>query len=260
MSKIIIAIIVIVIVAGLGYCVYQSTLAPEELTGIEQNCIDSGGQISTLLCCKSTGDFPNLCLIGVCGCSPDNSHQVKICDCGPDQCFNGSQCISSKLIHKDETAGWRTYRNEALKFASENIEFIAKYPYDWSYTIIGEYNPKVFFGPQEIIENLKSGESVDDKSLGVMISSHDKILYERGILPYRKSNEYLSITSFNIEMDGIQGIYYVSEHLVNRLGYEKGDKTVTVDLAIDDGYLSIHFFNYQNLDIFHKILSTFKFL
>ncbi|MGB2762314.1 MAG: hypothetical protein WBC21_02095 [Minisyncoccales bacterium] len=93
MSKTIIAIIIIIIVAGLGYLVYQSTLAPEELTEKEQACINSGGTVSTSLCCKATSDFPNLCLIGPCGCSPENSHQVKICDCGHDKCFNGSECV-----------------------------------------------------------------------------------------------------------------------------------------------------------------------
>jgi len=62
--------------------------------GKEQTCINSGGQVSESLCCKSTNDFPNLCLIGPCGCSPDNSHQVKICDCGNDKCFNGNECMS----------------------------------------------------------------------------------------------------------------------------------------------------------------------
>jgi len=86
-------VVAIIIVTGLGYWIYQ-TISPEELTEIEQACVNSGGKISTSLCCKSTGDFPNLCLIGPCGCSPENSHQVKICDCGPDKCFNGSECVS----------------------------------------------------------------------------------------------------------------------------------------------------------------------
>ena len=34
------------------------------------------------MCCQSASDFPNNCLIGACGCSPDNSHSVKVCDCG----------------------------------------------------------------------------------------------------------------------------------------------------------------------------------
>ncbi len=60
----------------------------------EKACINSKGEISTSLCCKSAGNFPNLCLIGPCGCSPENSHQVKVCDCGPERCFNGNECVT----------------------------------------------------------------------------------------------------------------------------------------------------------------------
>lgn len=59
----------------------------------EKLCIDSGGTVLTSLCCKEVSDFPNLCFIGACGCSADNSHEIKICDCGPDKCFNGKECI-----------------------------------------------------------------------------------------------------------------------------------------------------------------------
>lgn len=152
MNKLII-LIIIIIVGGLGYCVYQLVLAPQEITeaeakncevdndcivfgedgdcncgcfnksyqwkkegdcfcaapkscqcvngkceGVfeenkEEACLNSGGQVITSLCCKSTSDFPNLCLIGACGCSPENSHEVKICDCGNDKCFNGDECV-----------------------------------------------------------------------------------------------------------------------------------------------------------------------
>lgn len=64
-----------------------------EILEKEQFCIDSGGKVSTSMCCKQTTDFPNLCFVGACGCSPDNSYQIKTCDCGPNKCFNGNQCI-----------------------------------------------------------------------------------------------------------------------------------------------------------------------
>ncbi|XOB40359.1 MAG: hypothetical protein ACKKMR_03570 [Candidatus Nealsonbacteria bacterium] len=101
MSKTIIAIIVIIIVAGLGYWIYQSTLAPEELTEKEQACINSGGEVLTSLCCKATGDFPNLCLIGPCGCSPENSHEIKVCDCGEKKCFDGNTCVPEVYSFND---------------------------------------------------------------------------------------------------------------------------------------------------------------
>ncbi len=91
MSKKIIILIIIIIAVGLGYRGYQSILVPKE-----RACLKSGGQVTTSLCCKLTSDFPNLCLIGPCGCSPDNSHEVKICDCGEGKCFNGSRCTTTR--------------------------------------------------------------------------------------------------------------------------------------------------------------------
>jgi hypothetical protein len=94
-KKIILIVIAIIVIAGIGYWIYQSTIEPKEITEQEQVCIDSGGEVRTSLCCKATSDFPNMCLIGPCGCSPDNSHEVKVCDCGPGKCFDGSKCVSS---------------------------------------------------------------------------------------------------------------------------------------------------------------------
>lgn len=70
-----------------------SKLEKTEKDKTGEACINSGGEITTSLCCKSANDYPNLCLIGACGCSPDNSHQIKVCDCGQGKCFNGSACI-----------------------------------------------------------------------------------------------------------------------------------------------------------------------
>lgn len=65
---------------------------PETSTTPEQGCLNSGGQVATSSCCLSTSNFPNTCLIGACGCDATNSHEVNVCDCGTDKCFNGSKC------------------------------------------------------------------------------------------------------------------------------------------------------------------------
>ena len=57
------------------------------------SCVSSGGTVKTRMCCGSTGDFPNTCLIGACGCSPENSKETKVCDCGPGKCFDGTSCV-----------------------------------------------------------------------------------------------------------------------------------------------------------------------
>ncbi|OPY53644.1 MAG: hypothetical protein A4E49_01341 [Methanosaeta sp. PtaU1.Bin112] len=58
-----------------------------------ENCIRSGGRVTVDMCCKSTPDFPNTCVIGPCGCSPDNSKETKVCDCGEGRCFDGTSCV-----------------------------------------------------------------------------------------------------------------------------------------------------------------------
>jgi hypothetical protein len=60
----------------------------------ERSCILSGGNVTTAFCCNSVRDFPNLCLVGPCGCAPGSSHEIKICDCGEGMCFNGTACVA----------------------------------------------------------------------------------------------------------------------------------------------------------------------
>lgn len=59
----------------------------------ETSCLLSGGTVGSSLCCMSSPNFPNSCLIGSCGCSPSNSHQIKTCNCEEGKCFNGTQCV-----------------------------------------------------------------------------------------------------------------------------------------------------------------------
>ena len=98
-------VIIIVIIAGVAlwaaFWPFKSQ-APEdykepadEPAGEERACVDSGGTVSTALCCGSTGDFPDNCAIGACGCAPEYSHQVKFCGCGEGKCFDGKKCVDS---------------------------------------------------------------------------------------------------------------------------------------------------------------------
>ena len=68
-------------------------VTPED-SAKENSCLLSGGTIGTSMCCMSASDFPNSCLIGFCGCSPMNSHEIKTCNCGEGKCFDGNVCIS----------------------------------------------------------------------------------------------------------------------------------------------------------------------
>lgn len=55
--------------------------------GLAALCEATGGSVSTGSCCLGTGDFPNLCATGACGCAPANSHDVQVCTCGAG-CFD----------------------------------------------------------------------------------------------------------------------------------------------------------------------------
>lgn len=61
-----------------------------------QGCSDSGGTVTSALCCGSASDFPNTCLIGACGCAPDASHEVRVCECGDTRCFDGVTCTGTR--------------------------------------------------------------------------------------------------------------------------------------------------------------------
>ncbi len=65
--------------------------------GNEAACVNSGGVVSSSLCCKAAGDFPNTCLVGACGCAPSASENVTVCDCPSGSCWDGSTCAPSGL-------------------------------------------------------------------------------------------------------------------------------------------------------------------
>ena len=58
------------------------------------DCIQSGGVVTTALCCASASDFPNTCAIGACSCAPSSSIDVLFCQCAQGSCFDGTSCVS----------------------------------------------------------------------------------------------------------------------------------------------------------------------
>ena len=83
---------------GLMICIVMisgCTNQPSNQSPLEQSCRASGGTIGTQLCCGSALDFPNTCAIGSCGCSPQNSKETDVCNCGEGKCFDGNSCVST---------------------------------------------------------------------------------------------------------------------------------------------------------------------
>lgn len=83
------AILIIVVVVAALYAMGVFNLP----VSAEQKCINAGAEVIWRECCLSTEDFPNMCLVGPCGCSPENSYEVKICYCGENACWDGEHCI-----------------------------------------------------------------------------------------------------------------------------------------------------------------------
>ena len=82
---------------SLGQCMnwLESRGGCVEGTGTNaEACAASGGNVTATTCCISSGSFPNTCLIGACGCSPENSHDVQGCDCGAGKCWDGTACVA----------------------------------------------------------------------------------------------------------------------------------------------------------------------
>ena len=71
------------------------TSVPDLAGGGEAACKAAKGIVVMALCCNATNDFPNTCLIGACGCAPQNSHMVKVCSCPGEapRCWDGKTCV-----------------------------------------------------------------------------------------------------------------------------------------------------------------------
>ena len=125
MKKIVVIIVLIIIIVVATYFLFFAQ-KPENLTAEEKSCIDSGGTISTSNCCKLTSDFPNSCLIGACGCSLENSKEVKICDCGSG-CWDGTKCVKKELNINENSA-----RQVGSNLVLLDVPFTSQAPFgDW---------------------------------------------------------------------------------------------------------------------------------
>jgi len=71
----------------------QNVDVPPPIDVPEQACIDSGGIQTTAICCAGGGFYPNTCNVGACGCAPENSEEVVICQCPTGFCYNEVECV-----------------------------------------------------------------------------------------------------------------------------------------------------------------------
>ncbi len=64
-------------------------------------CEDTGGVLSTMICCCASENFPNLCVVGACSCPPSlECTKVVYCACPEGECWNGVEdgCVTREEL------------------------------------------------------------------------------------------------------------------------------------------------------------------
>ena len=108
MKKIFLIAVVFILFVFIGVVVFLvkniGQYSGGEKEGIEDRmisgkeaCLNSGGKVSIISCCNSTGDFPNTCLAEICDCLTKDSDEIQVCDCGLDRCFDGEKCLMPEV-------------------------------------------------------------------------------------------------------------------------------------------------------------------
>ncbi len=162
MSKTIIAIIIVIVLAGLGYWAYQSTIVPEETTtGGSKICVSNEdcvifGETGDCNCgCYNKDDLPSS-TGGECFCQAPDS-----CKCVAGMCegvFKGNQQMETKngekflvTLEANPTTGYEWQ----IDFDPVYIELIVK-------NYVPSYSELIGSGGEEIFEFLakESGETV----------------------------------------------------------------------------------------------------
>ena len=100
--------IIVLVCLTVGYFLYSEIEEIKYTSQKEKACIESGGKVIYITCYCKTKDFPNTCSIGYCSCHPwESGYKIKICDCGPDKCFDGKKCVNRSItqpqkVHEDD--------------------------------------------------------------------------------------------------------------------------------------------------------------
>ncbi len=183
----------------------------------EKVCLDSGGTVTTAMCCGQTQDFPNTCLIGACGCAPTSSHQVKTCQCGEGKCFDGNACVDSKL-----SGTTKTYKNDKYGFSFQYPKELLLEENQTAYVVSARsQNDASAYGLFSIAIRSASANDVKD----------DIKLFER-TNNYKKTTVAGNQAFYSTSSQAANGVKYTEylivgqdETLMFQILYKGGDKT-----------------------------------
>lgn len=250
MKKIILIIVVIIIAIGAWYVFKKPAIAPgPEISEQEKACTDFGGSVKTANCCKSASDFPNTCLIGACGCSPENSHEIKICDCGKG-CWDGIKCVESSK----DTSDWQVYINPKYPYTM-------KYPNDWT----AEHD----FGPNEILGrgyyevNIFSGPSGYALVFAIVPKDDDVMPVPRtstGAGDFVVSDEIIMVGGVEVGMEKLVFEDRVKEIFINDFEIDEFKGRAYISCFGNEDYGNLDMTEAEEVEIVKTILESFEFI
>ncbi|MBL7036615.1 hypothetical protein ISR94_02080 [Candidatus Microgenomates bacterium] len=160
--------------------------------------------------------------------------------------------VPSPKPSTDPTSDWEIYENSKFGFSF-------KFPKEWG-TYFSETENKsfnLFVAPLAIIKEIsdlfeRGGGFGGGKFLTLTINKLEEA-------PSYKSDEYQKVSSETLILDGISGIRYHTDVILDMQGFDAGDKIETIVVKTSNGYFIIGLLDYQYKNLFDQILSTFSF-
>jgi len=156
--------------------------------------------------------------------------------------------------------GWDVYQNYDYGFALKHPDSWAVFEYERIDLQTGAIlNESIFIAPQEIVEFMEAEVQEDGGIPGspygvpIVINRYPEIKVPQ-------SNEYTSVASEAITVDGRDGVLYTYLQLISVPGFDAGSFTYEVVFPTDHGSLTVRLQVEQYEDIFEQILLTFQFL
>ena len=195
-------------------------------------------------------------LLGITGFFAYKNYFQKFSPSGQESVNQTTQTTEPSPFPAGETADWKTY-------TSIQNSFSVKYPPDWDSLEAsdGSLNGLLIASADRIELHRKAGDRGLRMSTSdiMTIYTRDDDYIRAAYGDYMFEDKTIKIEKSGIIVDGRNATKYEISALEERSLFPAGTKLVKVIIKNKEHYLEITLNNVQFLDIFNKIISTFKF-